>query len=137
MRGRMTLNERLQLLRGEELEPENEFLKACRLNDLKTVKSLYESNPSILQYENFQGQDGYRVAIEAGNLEIVKFLWKEVYYIRGYGFHTACEEGQLEIVKFLFEEIQNISDGIDRYFATNHGFLNACAYSHIEVVKFL
>ena len=84
----------------------NAFAKACKLGDLKQVKSLIQSDPSldIHQY----GGNALLVAGRNGRLNIMKYLIEvlhaDVRKSEAVLLETAAKHGFLDIVKYLVED---------------------------------
>lgn len=93
-----------------------QFKKACRLNKIQNVKSLYINLSSIDLY------DGFKTAIIYENIDVVKFLVDKI--TNKTGLYTACSYGNEEIVDLLLES------GFTDF---NDGLVGACGCEHQKI----
>jgi len=116
------------------MELNEQFIEACRIGDLESVREIYKLNPTIdISAHNEQA---FRYACSKGHLKVVRqlFEWKPTIDISAQGenaFRSACYNGHLEVVRQLFEW----KPTIDISAWDEEAFRQACYNGHLKVVK--
>ncbi|MFX0132145.1 MAG: ankyrin repeat domain-containing protein [Candidatus Hodarchaeota archaeon] len=108
-----------------------EFILACRVNNLSEVRHLLSEGADIHTSSDL----AFHIAVLYGYLGVLKYLVKtDVEYIHRYGHYAlywAAKAGYLNIVKYLLQS------GVDIHSGNDKALYAALEKGHLLLLKFL
>jgi len=109
----------------------------CKKGNIQQVKMMIENDPSCLNYENHNGNNGWIIACIYGKTEIVKLIMENKNYDINQrsgrlekAIEIACRRGHTEIVKLIVND--------ERFDCFHYyDYVNAARGGYTEIVKII